>query len=1299
MNLKPKNQPVWHELFHKDFVAVYIALVLVLLINQLVFGLLLKDREQAKAFTSTLGSQIFNTLTGGKLMAGTNNVLVADFWFPDGYTSNGIACDYNIPGNPCFFMVDADGIDSTLAGPDDDGITNFFQLVPPNKNILSIIPSASENICTDSLTAPTCVYYDPTSACDNNGGVTYVIDNGACAARGIVSDTLVSLGSNWGHSEWVSANGKWDYCGGPTELGCSGSVFNNSGTLLFENGGVCGISNGAMEADVEPTWDDSASGDGVWTPNVDVVYWDPSGCLSSTGNCASAPGGCTGTAIKGGNPVIPLFLDDATATCGSAIAGDGIWQYPEPIWDDIASNDGDYDDVTTPPADLLIWDPASCIQPGYAGSPLVTATKLTETLWRGIQTDDSILVQGSNWNNGYAGQWQGDLPGLWDIGGIDTFVDFTNPPPFIFTGAEPVIKDLDADSKYTSQADILMDADGGFSSGIGTDDDAIPAATNLNGILPSDRLCYNTLGVMGFGQVILYVDGSPVFDCIPGNGGTDILIRDDVGSGLPAPVAVGTFPYTFSQAAFFIHYNDADFDGNWDYCDPIAMPACAANAASASAATESLWMSSTGASFNFQPNTATGVESDGTASLVTYGSGGNVDDDIPGRGAIINYLQPSDNVCYSYPTASLAIEDIYVDQTGDCIPSNDPACVGGMPCAHPNLLQDVTGDALNPAAVFGGTWVSAAGTLSYQDWDSSTSYTWGASAAATETIWLSIDIFNGKYSVGADIDVYNTVPTLYSGDNLVSLQSAATGPSGYQLIFSETNGVAGLSSGDTILEDNGNVQTGPVGAPGNSVIDRRSEMINYWTIKNAGTATGADIPRLYLWGGTFFGNGICDLGVGPGADDNLLGTMNWNPTTSSWDYDGTGSGTGIVSRLCISADINTFATGGRTFIPQIPLLTDGLGPNNGLHDSGEVGWFFYSQNDGPSDAAITLPYTFTISALPSYGTRSAADNDTNPPGIVNNIVIKASSNGAVNLTWQDPTDTDLSQILLEEKVNGQVLGDYIAKGVQVKTLTGRIVGNAYSYRLRAVDNNSNIGIGQYYSIVIPATGETQADVQALPSPEETPNLILQDPTPAGPLPVNVSVGALVKAAYSGTIYFIDQDNRRHTFPNEKVYFSYYPDFSNLQILPDATLAAIPLGSNVTMRPGTWLVKIQSDFKVYAVEPYGVLRWISSEAVAAGLYGATWSTRVVDVEPTFFTDYQMGSVVTANVHPTGTVFSYLNDSKVYYVDQTGKRFISSAVFINNKFQNKFVVRNISTDIAYANGADWPNLGMDEIMTLK
>jgi hypothetical protein len=124
----------------------------------------------------------------------------------------------------------------------------------------------------------------------------------------------------------------------------------------------------------------------------------------------------------------------------------------------------------------------------------------------------------------------------------------------------------------------------------------------------------------------------------------------------------------------------------------------------------------------------------------------------------------------------------------------------------------------------------------------------------------------------------------------------------------------------------------------------------------------------------------------------------------------------------------------------------------------------------------------------------------------------------------------------------------------------------------------------------------------------------------------VSPEGLVKGSDS-VIYYVGADGVRHAFPNEDVYFSWYSTFLFVQPISDAELASIPLGQNITYRPGAQLVKLPSDPRVYAVDGRQ-LRWVKSETLAELLYGGDWTTRVHDLPEAFFTDYVMGSDIDA-----------------------------------------------------------------------
>lgn len=123
-------------------------------------------------------------------------------------------------------------------------------------------------------------------------------------------------------------------------------------------------------------------------------------------------------------------------------------------------------------------------------------------------------------------------------------------------------------------------------------------------------------------------------------------------------------------------------------------------------------------------------------------------------------------------------------------------------------------------------------------------------------------------------------------------------------------------------------------------------------------------------------------------------------------------------------------------------------------------------------------------------------------------------------------------------------------------------------------------------------------------------------------------GILIKGTSFTSIYFLADNGKRYVFSNDKTYLSWYADFSGITIVKDEDLATFQIGGNVTYRPGKKLVKIQTDPKVYAVEKSGVLRWVTTEAIATALYGTNWNQQIDDVPDIFFTNYRIGQPITS-----------------------------------------------------------------------
>lgn len=117
-----------------------------------------------------------------------------------------------------------------------------------------------------------------------------------------------------------------------------------------------------------------------------------------------------------------------------------------------------------------------------------------------------------------------------------------------------------------------------------------------------------------------------------------------------------------------------------------------------------------------------------------------------------------------------------------------------------------------------------------------------------------------------------------------------------------------------------------------------------------------------------------------------------------------------------------------------------------------------------------------------------------------------------------------------------------------------------------------------------------------------------------------------KTQEDSAVYYLGADGRRHAFPDPRVYQSWYCDFSQVKIIPLTLLAQIPLGKNVTFRPGLRLVKFPTNPKVYLVQMGRILRPIKDESMARVLLGDQWAKKVSDVADTFYLDYSFGEEI-------------------------------------------------------------------------
>lgn len=200
---------------------------------------------------------------------------------------------------------------------------------------------------------------------------------------------------------------------------------------------------------------------------------------------------------------------------------------------------------------------------------------------------------------------------------------------------------------------------------------------------------------------------------------------------------------------------------------------------------------------------------------------------------------------------------------------------------------------------------------------------------------------------------------------------------------------------------------------------------------------------------------------------------------------------------------------------------------------------------------------------------------------------------------------------------------------------------------------------------------------------------------AGPVLAAPQSGDLVKLPDDGNqatdvdsaVYYLGSDGRRYVFPNSQTYFTWYADFSSVKTVTAAEMAGLPIGGNVTYRPGTRLVKITSDPNVYAVEPGGKLRWVQSEAIAKALYGDAWNKRIDDVPDAYFFSYKISDPLSAAVYPDGSVVKRLADGQRFLIQNRQKRKITTAEILTALRIKTQDILTAAGDLSdYPDGAD-------------
>ena len=311
----------------------------------------------------------------------------------------------------------------------------------------------------------------------------------------------------------------------------------------------------------------------------------------------------------------------------------------------------------------------------------------------------------------------------------------------------------------------------------------------------------------------------------------------------------------------------------------------------------------------------------------------------------------------------------------------------------------------------------------------------------------------------------------------------------------------------------------------------------------------------------------------------------------------------------------TSSASGRIIHPGTVLITDSGGSE--VSSITTAGTLYVTVNDSNRNldgtSVETMTVTVTVNAAGGSDTETLTLTET---GAATGIFRNSS---AINVVTSNSVTTGNNQIEITASGTGST---------------------SYTDNQDSADTDSDTTSLVYSSATIQpggggSGGGGEGSADGAMGFEQTPEEILQGSV-AELTNLGFAVHDLVKLPDDGNaetqgdsaVYYLGGDGKRHAFPNSKAYFTWYCGFDGVKIIPADKLAVIPLGKNITYRPGLKMVKFLTDPKVYTVLKGGELHWVQTEELAIELYGLNWNKKIDDISDAFYINYSFGDDVTS-----------------------------------------------------------------------
>jgi len=115
----------------------------------------------------------------------------------------------------------------------------------------------------------------------------------------------------------------------------------------------------------------------------------------------------------------------------------------------------------------------------------------------------------------------------------------------------------------------------------------------------------------------------------------------------------------------------------------------------------------------------------------------------------------------------------------------------------------------------------------------------------------------------------------------------------------------------------------------------------------------------------------------------------------------------------------------------------------------------------------------------------------------------------------------------------------------------------------------------------------------------------------------------LKKSEKNEVYYYAADGKRYIFPTTETYETWFRtiQISDIQTYDLIKLYEIPLGGNVTSRPGT-LIQTPTDPNIYIVTKNGHIRAFADKNLLDLIYDFKWEKAVLTIPNYYFTNYKI-----------------------------------------------------------------------------